>query len=60
MADRIKAVFTKEFHYTSRTRNAGWSAYPDEKPQTFPREFIEAAIAAGCAEPEPAKKASKT
>lgn len=51
MTERTKAIFTKEFHYSSRTRNAGWSAYPSKTPQTFPREFIEAAIAAGCAEP---------
>lgn len=42
-----KAIFTGEFHYTSMTRNAGWSAYPSDEPQFYPREFIDAAVAAG-------------
>lgn len=46
---RIKAIFTQEFHYTSRERNAGWSAYPSPKVQKFPQEFIDAAVNAGCA-----------
>ncbi|RNF32950.1 hypothetical protein A7A09_019245 [Paracoccus methylarcula] len=45
-----KAIFHREFHYSSRTRNAGWSAYPKAEAQSFPREFIEAAVKAGCAE----------
>lgn len=45
-----KAIFHREFHYTSRKRNAGWSAYPNDEPQSFPREFIDAAVNAGCAE----------
>ncbi|MCV2877610.1 hypothetical protein OE699_01990 [Sedimentimonas flavescens] len=56
----IKAIFTGEFHYTSMTRNAGWSAYPSPKPQTFPREFIEAAIAKGRAKPVPRKRKAAT
>lgn len=42
-----KAMFSGEFHYSSRKRNAGWSAYPSDEPQYFPREFIDAAVAAG-------------
>ena len=42
-----KAIFTGEFHYTSMTRNAGWSAYPSAEPQSYPREFIDAAVQAG-------------
>lgn len=42
-----KAIFTGEFHYTSRRSNAGWSIYPKDDPQYFPREVIDAAVAAG-------------
>ncbi len=44
-----KAIFIRPFSYTSRIRNAGWSAKAADHPQHFPREFIQAAIAAGCA-----------
>ena len=58
-----KAIFTGEFHYSSRKSNAGWSIYPSQHPQYFPREVIDAAVAAGRAEevlPETkAKTASK-
>lgn len=53
MKSNIKAIFTKEFNYTARKANAGWKVKPSEKPQTFPRELIEAAIAAGCAHEVP-------
>ncbi|MTH61443.1 hypothetical protein [Paracoccus litorisediminis] len=45
-----KAIFTGDFHYTSMTRNAGWSAYPSPEVQYFPREFIDAAVKAGRAQ----------
>lgn len=44
-----KAIFHREFHYTSRKVNAGWSVKPSSQPQTFPRELIEAAVKAGVA-----------
>ena len=44
-----KAIFHREFHYTSRKVNAGWSVKPSPKPQTFPRELIDAAVKAGVA-----------
>lgn len=44
------AIFEREFNYSSRIRNAGWSARPSPEPQCFPQEFIEAAVAAGVAE----------
>lgn len=50
---RIKAVFTGDFRYSSRKRNAGWTAYKSDKPQTFPQEFIDAAVKAGKAELTP-------
>lgn len=53
----VRAIFNKDFNYSSRKRNVGWSVKASEKPQTFPRELIDAAIAAGAAEPvEPKKK----
>lgn len=52
----MKAIFHREFHYTSRKYNAGWSAYPKSEPQLFPHEFIEAAIEAGCATEVPPKR----
>jgi hypothetical protein len=56
-----KAIFDREFHYSSRTRNAGWSASPSPDPQTFPREFIDAAVSAGAAtEVKPTRKGSTT
>lgn len=55
---KVTAIFTGEFHYTSPKTNSGWSAYPREDPQTFPREFIAAAIAAGRATEVPRERAS--
>lgn len=44
-----KAIFVKDFNYTSRIRNAGWAVKASEAPQSFPRELIDAAIKAGAA-----------
>lgn len=56
-----KAIFEREFHYSSRTKNAGWSARPSPDPQTFPREFIDAAVKAGAAtEVKPTRKGNAT
>lgn len=57
-----KAIFTGEFHYSSRKTNAGWSIYPSPEPQYFPREVIDAAVKAGRATevlPSKAKTARK-
>lgn len=57
-----KAIFHGEFHYTSRKSNAGWSVYPSPDPQCYPRELIDAAVAAGRATevlPSKAKRAGK-
>lgn len=51
----VKAIFHREFHYTSRIRNAGWSVKASPEPQTLPRELIAAAVKAGVAEAVPAK-----
>lgn len=56
-----KAIFTGEFNYSSRKRNAGWSVKPSPKPQSFPQELIDAAVAAGKATPvNPARKGAPT
>lgn len=56
-----KAIFEREFHYSSRTTNAGWSAEPSPDPQTFPREFIDAAVNAGAVtEVKPTRKGNST
>lgn len=44
-----KAIFSQEFNYSSRKRNAGWSVKPSAKAQYFPRELVDAAVKAGCA-----------
>ena len=56
----MKAIFHKDFNYSSRTRNAGWSAKASGKPQSFPREFIDAAVKAGVAEVVEPKRSSTT
>ncbi|AEM41409.1 hypothetical protein KvSKV_10305 [Ketogulonicigenium vulgare] len=56
-----KAIFHRDFHYTSRLRNAGWSAKAGPDPQHFPQEFIDAAVSAGCATvPPPRRSTHKT
>ena len=55
-----EAIFDREFGYSSRTTNAGWSAKPSPNPQTFPAEFIDAAVKAGVAtEVKPTPKGNK-
>ena len=45
----VSAVFTDDFNYSSVTTNGGWAIKASNKPQSFPREVIAAAIAAGVA-----------
>lgn len=54
----MKAIFNKDFNYSSRLRNAGWSVKASEEPQSYPRELIDAAVAAGAAELFVPEKAS--
>lgn len=55
-----EAIFEREFDYSSRAENAGWAAKPSPEPQTFPREFIDAAVKAGAAtEVKPTTKGQK-
>jgi hypothetical protein len=57
----MKAIFSKDFNYSSRKQNAGWSVKASDKPQAFPSELIDAAVAAGVATVvEPKKKSTDT
>lgn len=44
-----KAIFHADFNFSSRLTRAGWSVKASKKPQTWPRELIDAGIAAGVA-----------
>lgn len=51
------AIFLKEFNFSSRKRNVGWSVKPSPEPQSFPQELIDAAFKkTGVAIPVPAGK----
>ncbi len=51
------AIFQREFNYSSRNQNAGWSVSASPNPQTFPEELVAAAVEAGAAERvKPARK----
>lgn len=57
-----KAIFHKDFNYSSRRRNAGWGISASEFPQSLPEEVIAAGVAAGAATrvlPRKAKKAKE-
>jgi len=54
-----KAIFTRDFNYTSRIRNAGWAVKAGPQPQSFPRELIEAAVRAGRAREVPPARARR-
>lgn len=45
----MKAIFHRDFNYSSRRVNAGWAVKAAPEPQVFPRELIEAAVACGAA-----------
>lgn len=54
MPDAItKAIFLREFHWSRPNSPLGFGARPSPEPQSFPRDFIEAAIKAGAAIPAP-------
>ena len=57
-----KAVFDRDFNYSSRKRNVGWGIKASEEPQSLPEEVIAAGVAAGVAtrvSPRKAKKAGQ-
>ena len=45
----MKAIFHRDFNYSSRTHNVGWSVKASPEPQLFPQELIEAAVLRGVA-----------
>lgn len=45
----MKAIFHRDYNYSSRRVNAGWAVKASPEPQTYPRELIEAAVARGAA-----------
>lgn len=52
-----KAVFLREFHWDRPKGPIGFGAKASPQPQTFPRDFIAAAIRAGAAVPaQPARR----
>lgn len=50
-----KAIFVREFHWSRPGTRYGFGACPSSEPQSFPRDFIAAAIKAGAALPVPRK-----
>lgn len=50
-----KAIFTREFHWRRPGSRYGFGAQPSEAAQSFPRDFVAAAVAAGAAEEVPAR-----
>lgn len=55
-----KAIFHKDAEIRSTKHNVAWSIKASPKPQTFPRECIELAVAKGVAEiVPPRRKASE-
>ncbi len=61
-SETTKAVFVREFHWGRPNSRIGFAAKPSIDPQSFPRDFIAAAIAAGAAVPveKPAARRGKT
>lgn len=48
-----KAIFSKDFNFSSRKRNAGWSIKANPKPQLVAQELFDAALEAGVAKEAP-------
>lgn len=61
-SETTKAVFLREFHWGRPNSRIGFGAHASPEPQSFPRDFIAAAIAAGAAIPvdKPAARRGKT
>lgn len=55
-----KAIFQREFHWRraghKKWLGVGFGARPSPAPQHFPRDFIDAAVAAGAAEAVPLRR----
>lgn len=52
----MKAIFHRDFNFTSRRVNAGWAVKANPEPQSFPRELIEAAVERGAATLVPSRR----
>ncbi|MDI3335866.1 hypothetical protein QKW60_05575 [Defluviimonas aestuarii] len=52
------AIFHREFNW-SRPKGLGFGAKPSDKAQTFPRDFIDRAVASGAATEVPRKRKKK-
>jgi len=50
------AVFNRDFHMNFPKEGFGFGAVANSTPQSFPREFIDAAVKAGAAARTPKKK----
>lgn len=58
MADwTTRALFLREFHWRRPESAIGFGAKPLRRPQTFPRDFIAAAIRSGAAIPVQKRRA---
>lgn len=54
-----KAIFLREFHWSRPDSPLGFGARPSPKPQSFPRDFIAAAVLAGAAIEPPKQTKTK-
>jgi len=45
----MKAIFNREFHWRHPETKVGFGAKVKDEPQSFPSDFVKAAIAAGAA-----------
>ena len=54
-----KAIFVKEFHWHRPKSPLGFAAKPGDAPQSFPRDFIDAAIKCGAAVAVPKAKSGR-
>jgi hypothetical protein len=54
-----RAVFHQIFHWSRPRSPFGFAAYPKVEVQTFPRDFIAAAVRAGAATEVPHRAAGK-
>ncbi|WP_434612071.1 hypothetical protein [Tabrizicola sp. M-4] len=61
-SDETKAIFLREFHWGRPKSRIGFGAKASPDAQSFPRDFIAAAIAAGAAVPveKPAARRGQT
>ena len=54
-----KAIFHRVFHWSRPKSVLGFAAFPKGEVQTFPRDFIAAAVACGAATEVPHRAAGK-